>query len=253
MYRKTLIISPCCATKLYRCKDELSPKDFLSNKILEERTREFLLRHPNMHCRAIEMYTGQIYGKKEKPKSFRKCIKIIEENNMNVDYRIFSAGYGIISHDKDIVPYDVTFANKNGSNLNFEKVKRECGVRTKREWGDIRNARKDFESLIKEYDLVILLLSIDYMEGIGMDYEKYTLKKDGRMIVFTNDNEKNIEGISFIRLDNKRYGGHNTTVRADMLLGILETAIKENPNDPIEYIYNNYRDYDLLNKTIISF
>ena len=83
-------------------------------------------------------------------------VKILREvfGKENVDLMILSAGYGLISEDQTIFPYEVTFNNLKLGELD--------------KWAKTLNIREGFEKAITNYDLVFILLGERYLRSLAL-------------------------------------------------------------------------------------
>lgn len=162
---KTLVISSCTGSKKYKHDNQLTQVDFLDQNILI--SKELILK--DFSCSAREMYTG--WQHKYLIKAIEKLRK--NSNEYEIDLYIVSAGYGLISEDKIISPYNVTF---NGMGAN--KIK---------EWSNYLGINKDLKSIINEYDLVVVLLGKDYLRALDLKQ----LEINTKVAIFTpKSNEK---------------------------------------------------------------
>ena len=90
-----LVISPCSGTK--RFDAVVGPKEI----DLIERT-ELLKEYPNAVTSSAEMYTGREHG------HIQSAVERLSEV-ANVDWRIISAGFGVLSSSTEIPSYECTF------------------------------------------------------------------------------------------------------------------------------------------------
>ena len=184
---KTLIITSCSSSKKIKVSDKkykLTPCDFDDEEKKKEKEERISKYHNEYILPAYEMYTGRFYGNDE-----TDCFKKGYEEFKNrygddfVDVYILSAGYGLIEPTKEICPYDVSYIYSE-----FKKIK-VLGYKTKKEWGDKLNSRSDLNKLIKEkeYDLILLYLSNDYLEALGIPNDKLVVKEGARVIFFNKE------------------------------------------------------------------
>lgn len=139
-----LVISACSGSKA-QDEEKLAYEDFKSDdfKEREEKLSKYSLP-------AKKMYTGQEH--KYVNEAVRKM-----QGNISLDWKIISAGYGMLDPDQEIVPYEVTF---NDNEINTRKWAEEIGI------------PEDFLSVIEDYDLVIVALGTEYLKGLNLkDYK----------------------------------------------------------------------------------
>ncbi len=87
-----------------------------------------------------------------------------------VDLYVVSAGYGLISENKTIVPYEVTFNTMSSSAI--AAWSRQIGI------------HNDLESLVTQYDLVFFLLGDKYLRAIALPLE--TAAPEQRLVFFAS-------------------------------------------------------------------
>ena len=137
---EVLVISACSGSKAHD-EETLKYEDFESRNFQEreEELSEYKLS-------AKEMYTGQEH------KYVKEAVRNLKEK-ASVDWKIVSAGYGLISPDKEIVPYEVTF---NDSDIDTKK------------WADKIEIPEDFRNVVRKYDLVIVALGTKYLKSLSL-------------------------------------------------------------------------------------
>lgn len=160
---KTLIILPCSKSKAKRCKNPLQPIDFIDPNKLSDRTKEILTEQRDVECKAYQMYTGQFNIKFWTV--YERLIKYCASKNItnDTDIYIHSAGYGLIKKDKMIIPYDVSYSREG-----FSMIKSQTQIQTRLEWGDKRKCRKTLDSIIPDYDLIIMFSNKHYLEALDL-------------------------------------------------------------------------------------
>jgi queuine/archaeosine tRNA-ribosyltransferase len=122
------------------------------------------------------MYTGMQHLQiMEGVKILRSC-----SENLVVDVAILSAGYGLISEDKAIAPYSVTFNDMKAKDLD--------------EWAKFLNIHSAFESKIAAYDLIFVLLGEKYLRSLSLP----VLSHDRQTLIFlaSYSSQKYIKEIS---------------------------------------------------------
>jgi len=90
-----LVISPCSGTKRFDA--------VISHEEIDSRERTELLReYPDSVASAAEIYTGREHG------HIQSAVDRLSEV-ANVDWRIISAGFGVLSSSTEIPSYECTF------------------------------------------------------------------------------------------------------------------------------------------------
>lgn len=141
---RVLIVTSCTGEKRFKPTNQLTLNDFKDSARLQSRSEELA----EFACPASQMYTGLqhlrlIEGVELLRQSFGKEA---------VDLVILSAGYGLISENQTIVPYEVTFNTMKGYEVD--------------EWAKFLEVHQAFEKTIIGYDLVFLLLGENYLRSL---------------------------------------------------------------------------------------
>ncbi|WP_413167739.1 DUF6884 domain-containing protein [Capilliphycus salinus ALCB114379] len=71
-----------------------------------------------------------------------------------MDVVILSAGYGLISEQRAIAPYEVTFNTMKGREID--------------EWAEVLKIHEEFEKIVESYDLVFFLLGENYLRALSL-------------------------------------------------------------------------------------
>ncbi|MEB3311644.1 MAG: tRNA-guanine transglycosylase DpdA [Snowella sp.] len=143
---RLLIITSCTGEKKFNPEGSLTLEDFQNKERLIIRTKQL----EGYSSPAGLLYTGSQHL------HVLSGVKTLREvfGQENVDLMILSAGYGLISEDKMIVPYEVTFNNLKSGELD--------------KWAKVLNIRDDFEKAIVNYDLVFILLGERYLRSLAL-------------------------------------------------------------------------------------
>lgn len=146
---KTLVITSCTGEKIFHPDNQLVHEDFLDSERLAKREAEL----SEYKTPAGKMYTGMQHlrlmeGISELRKVFGDEI---------IDLYIVSAGYGLISEEREVVPYEVTFNTMNSAAIS--------------NWSTQLKIHKDLNELIPKYDLVFFLLGDKYLKAINLPLE----------------------------------------------------------------------------------
>ncbi|MDD3898356.1 MAG: hypothetical protein PHE82_05330 [Syntrophomonadaceae bacterium] len=143
---KLLVVTSCTGSKIHRPDDVLKQEDFLDSRRLEEKEKElntYLLP-------AGKMYTGAQHLR------LNEGVSALREKygyDM-VDVYIVSAGYGLISENYPVLPYEVT----------FNKMKKSEIV----QWAQFLKIHEKMEELLPPYDLVFFLLGEKYLQALQL-------------------------------------------------------------------------------------
>ncbi len=143
---RILILSSCTGMKAVEHKHQLVRADYERDaKHVAKRERELVeFMRP-----AQEMYTGQ-----QHVRLMRGITRAA--GHVDVDLHILSAAYGIVSGDRAVAPYELTFATMGKAEL--------------RSWADGLNVPTDFRTLLADpYDLALILLGDDYLDACALD------------------------------------------------------------------------------------
>ncbi|HAG82055.1 MAG TPA: queuine/archaeosine tRNA-ribosyltransferase [Cyanobacteria bacterium UBA12227] len=140
---RVLVITSCTGEKRYKPKNQLTLEDFKNSARLQkrhEKLAQFL--YP-----AGQMYTGVQHLR------VMEGVQLLRQSlgREAIHLAILSAGYGLISEDKTIVPYEVTFNTMKGYEVN--------------EWAKFLGISQAFERAIVGYDLVFILLGENYLRA----------------------------------------------------------------------------------------
>jgi len=144
---RILILTSCTGKKKSKPENQLTLDDFRSGqKHLEQRTEE-LKEHL---VPAGELYTGgQHLCLLRALKHFRHDFP-----KHQWDLKIVSAGYGLLSEDDQVVPYEVTFNTMRVNEL--------------REWADFLQLPQTVGNVLGQYDLTFFLLGKEYLKAIHL-------------------------------------------------------------------------------------
>lgn len=128
--------------KLHKPENQLYKIDFENEERLGQRELEL----KSFLTEASEMYTGsQHIALMDGIKGYRKTGGLIDLN-------ILSAGYGLISENQTIAPYEVTFNTMDSTTI--------------RNWSAKQKITETLKERIKGYDLVFFLLGDKYLQSI---------------------------------------------------------------------------------------
>jgi hypothetical protein len=145
---KILVISSCTGEKAYKLKNSLTIDDFQSIKRLKSREKEL----EDYLLPAKEMYTGKQHL------HVMDGLKIIRNaiGKEVIDFKIVSAGYGLIDENQVIAPYDITFSNMKSHEII--------------DWSNKLGIKAALEIILGSYDLAFFLLGDKYLKALNMPF-----------------------------------------------------------------------------------
>jgi hypothetical protein len=145
---RVLVISTCTGMKAITSPAQLLQADFAQGQAhLADREQTLT----SMAMPAAELYTGQ-----QHLRLMRGISAAESAGALSVDLRILSAGYGLIPGDRNIVPYEVTFAGMSGTAIG--------------QWAKYLNIPQAFKALMfRSYDLALVLLGDNYLRACAID------------------------------------------------------------------------------------
>ncbi len=163
---KTLVITSCTGEKLYHPENQLVQADFTDSELLAKREAEL----SEYKTPAGKIYTGMQHlrlmeGVSALRKTFGEDV---------VDLFIVSAGYGVISEKKEVVPYEVTFNTMNGTAIT--------------NWSTQLEIHQDLNALVAQYDLVFFLLGDKYLRAVNLPLE--SARDDQKLLFFASGTSK---------------------------------------------------------------
>lgn len=162
---RTLIVTSCTGEKNSKPEKQLTLADFMDPQRLREREQELA----NFACRARDLYTGSQHL--QLMEGVRKLREARGEGA--VDVLVLSAGYGLISEDRQVVPYEVTFNSMRGSEVDS--------------WARTLRISEKLECAIKDYDLIFFLLGENYLRAAGLPVET---RPDQTLVFFASRGSK---------------------------------------------------------------
>jgi len=143
---RILIITSCTGLKTVTCEQGLTKEDF-SLGPAHLKTRENELKQYLTPAR--ELYSGQQHI---------RLMRGIEEtaDKLEIDLHVVSAGYGLVSANRKLAPYECTFTGQRKTEL--------------ADWGRQLRIPQDFRKAVrKPYDLGIFLLGDNYLAACQLD------------------------------------------------------------------------------------
>ncbi len=142
MSNRILVITSCTGEKLYKPDNQLVFDDFQHSDILKQREKEL----SDYKTSASEMYTGSQHL------ALMNGIKEYRSKGGEIDLCIISAGYGLLSEETLIVPYEVTF-----NTMDSFAIKR---------WARQLKITQNLQEKIENYDLIFFLLGDKYLQAV---------------------------------------------------------------------------------------
>lgn len=210
-----LVISACSGSKALD-EEKLTYEDFKADNFKE---RENQLSEYNLPAK--KMYTGQEH------KHIKDAVRKLREH-VSLDWKIVSAGYGMVDSDEEIVPYEVTF---NDSEIDT------------REWSEEIGIPEDFLSVVGDHDLVIVALGTEYLKGLDLRNREISENPE---IVFLNGksatknlvDQKNIERVPVGRDEQMKFSKMMTRLKGWLLSQYASNM--ENEDDLKKFSENFY-------------
>jgi len=146
---KIIILTSCTGDKQHTAENQLVENDFRLIDTTAFKEREIELNE--YITRAEEMYTGQQHLR------LMRGVNLLREiDSYDIDLRIVSAGYGLITGDTKIAPYECTFQTMKLSQII--------------EWSNHLHIPADVHELLKQpADLIIIALGEQYLRSIQLD------------------------------------------------------------------------------------
>jgi hypothetical protein len=168
MNTRIAILTSCTGSKQYAPPNQLTKKDFLE---WDERRISELAEY---ELPAYQMYTGNQHAR------LIAGTTHLRSSGNKVDLYILSAGYGLIEGDDLILPYECTFAEMKGAELD--------------KWAFHLNIYKKAAQLFQQthYDLVLVLLGDDYLRALQLTDD--TVFGSPTLFLCANKSEKFIKG-----------------------------------------------------------
>ena len=153
--QRILLITACTGSKTYRPDDALRKEDFLDAERFKEKSKKL---NPYL-LPAGKMYTGAQHLR------LNEGVLALREKYGNdiVDVYIISAGYGLISENYPVLPYEIT----------FNKMKKGEIV----QWTQFLEIHKKMEELLPYYDLVFFLLGEKYLQTLQLPFAQVNGKQ----------------------------------------------------------------------------
>jgi arabinogalactan endo-1,4-beta-galactosidase len=240
--KKILIISSCSSKKLYNPDNKLVAKDKLDDAFFSQRVDSL----DAYKVPAYNMYIGRQYGPYANGElgPLKKAVESLRKKYGKnvVDLFIVSAGYGLISEDKEIVPYDISFNDIRKATDKKHNVD---------SWSDFLKIHCSIVSLVKNYDIIFVLLADKYTDAIqlpidiGKRQKVFYFDKRAKLSCMSNKDNFFIFDINN-RILNSFGGGYKA--RAVIFMHLCNYLIKnfaENPFDIFDDI-NDEREFSKL-------
>lgn len=155
---RLMVVTSCTGRKAVDPPGKLTQADFSDSGRLRQRERALA---PFL-TPAGRLYTGQ-----QHVQVMRGVERLRRQHGPgSVAVRIVSAGYGVVSEDRPLAPYEVTF--------------NDMGRREAREWGRHLGIARDLRHAIEGQPLVVFLLGARYLDAV----EPPVLPMPGQRLVF---------------------------------------------------------------------
>ena len=163
---KMLVVTSCTGEKIYHPDNQLTQADFADAATLAKREAELA----EYKTTAGQIYTGMQHQRlMEGIEALRSAY-----GKEIVDLYVVSAGYGLISEDREVVPYEVTFNTMNGTAI--------------KEWSQHLGIHHDLGELVQKYDLALFLLGDKYLKAVDLPFDK--VRDDQKLVFFASGTSK---------------------------------------------------------------
>jgi Queuine tRNA-ribosyltransferase len=141
---RILIITSCTGEKRYKPDNQLVMSDFQDPKKLKLREKEL----KEFACAAGELYTGAQHLR------LMEGVRLLRQTygEKSIDVKILSAGYGLVDERRKIFPYEVTFNGMKTAEVDA--------------WSSDLHIHEAIEEVIREYDLIFILLGDNYLRSV---------------------------------------------------------------------------------------
>src|SRR5665648_4366 len=165
MDKRILVVTSCTGEKLHKPTNELIQDDF--RDIVRLKSKEADLSQYRMS--AGTLYTGKQHL------FLMKGINDYRAQGGRIDVNILSAGYGMLSEDQLIVPYEVTFSTMKSMDIKL--------------WSMFLNITDDLQKRIEDYDIVVFLLGDRYLQAVN--WSSLKTRDDQKLIFLAGKSSKN--------------------------------------------------------------
>lgn len=142
MEKRILVVTSCTGEKNCKPENQLLFEDFQDENILKQRECELA----EFRMKAKDMYTGSQHL------ALMDGINDYRKQGGKIDLNIISAGYGLLSEEEEIVPYEVTFNTMNSQTI--------------KNWSKRQRISETLQERIRDYDLVFFLLGDKYLQSV---------------------------------------------------------------------------------------
>jgi len=143
---RTLVLTPCSAKKRSQVLKPALAADLADS----ERRQQVTARLADHSLPAAEMYTGKHH------RLVMEGVQAVwqQREHCVLDLAILSGGHGVLRANEMIIPYDVTLDQFAGEALS--------------DWGAMLQVPTKAAALVRQYDLVFLLLSGSYLAVLDL-------------------------------------------------------------------------------------
>ncbi len=183
-----LIIDQCSGSKYVPEGEQVFGIDDIDNS-----SREALLNQDS----AIGVEAGELYTGRQQ-ESISNAVRRLRSDGHHVERYFISAGFGLVSENERLPPYEVTFSGMSVSEI--------------RNRSDRLSIRTDLNRVLdqSDYDIVFFTLGSDYYTSIDIDQTVQQIRPDRIGIVFNRDlvgeQYDNIVSVPARTDDAKRHG-----------------------------------------------
>ena len=205
---KILVITSCTGEKKFHPENSLIESDFKDPDRLKAREQELsAFRLP-----AGEMYDGMQHV------CLMEGVSLLTGAKIPIDVGIVSAGYGLISECRMIVPYEITFNTMKGPEVDA--------------WAKHLNIHDDLVKALKGYDLAFFLLGDKYLQAAGL--KDYSPKEGQTLIFLAGGTSKQMipsgPKVGYVKLtpkDAHKYKYSNIALKGYLFKKLAEEALRD--------------------------
>jgi hypothetical protein len=217
---RILIITSCTGQKRVDHQNALTGMDFeQGSKHVAEREKEL----SDYLTPAQAIYSGQQHVR------LMRGVESVSDR-LDIDLYIVSAGYGLVSGDRKLAPYECTFTGRGKSDL--------------LNWASKLNIPDDFRRIISQpFDLALLLLGNDYLSACQLDD---TIQLGGPTIVFCGNIARkrlpDITSLRYVTLSNpeaKRFSCGLVSLKGELASRMLLSLAADTKVKPKYWFDNN--------------
>lgn len=207
---RILVITSCTGEKSVDDEHRLTIVDF------SQGAKHVVARHAELKdllTPAEDLYSGM-----QHQRLMRGVNAARVTNDIKVDLNIVSAGYGVVSGDRKLAPYEATF-------IGMKKAEA-------RDWAKKLNIATDARELLeKPFDLGLILLGDDYLAALELDE---SVQLGGPTLLFCGKGsaEKlpiipNLHPVTLTTADTKRFASALISLKGELAARVIERLVAD--------------------------